>query len=54
MDEEYTLPTSDWDDMEEYPFLALIEWDRIKYEDLEEINLHKEDKVHEQQARRVK
>jgi len=42
LDEEYTLPTSDWDDMEEYPFLALIEWDRIKYEDMEELNLNKE------------
>lgn len=39
MDEEYTLPTRDWDDMEEYPFLAIIEWDRIKYEDMEEIKI---------------
>ena len=51
MDEEFILPTQDWDDMEEYPFLALIEWDRIKYEDMEELILNKEDKVHEQHAR---
>jgi hypothetical protein len=25
--------------MEEYPFLAIIEWDRIKYEDMEEIRI---------------
>lgn len=42
MDEVYTLPTQEWDDMEEYPFLALIEWDRIKYEDMEELCINKE------------
>ena len=40
MDEEYTLPT-EWDDLEEFPFLALALWDSIKYEDLEELRIDK-------------
>ena len=41
MEKEFTQqPASlDSEDFEEYPFLAPILWDKIKYEDMEEVAL---------------